>query len=103
NAVRLSYPSVDQMVQQFCVGEDSQLDGVVRFITNNEALAGAFRASNWAHVAFFYNGSAYAQNGYDAKLQRYFELFSTGVTPDMRIRAAQVRLTYLGFDPRGID
>jgi len=32
NATGLGYADVDDMVQQFCAGEDAQLVGVTRFI-----------------------------------------------------------------------
>lgn len=103
NAVRLGYASAEAMVTQFQAGEDAQLDGVSRYLRNNPALATAFAKGNWAKVAFFYNGSAYAENKYDIKLQRFHDLFTISGTPSIDVRAAQARLAYLGFDPRGID
>jgi len=103
NATGLGYADVDDMVQQFCAGEDAQLVGVTRFIAGNAALLKALQSSNWAQVAFFYNGRAYADHQYDVHLKQYFDLYQTGVAPDLDIRAVQMRLTYLGFDPRGVD
>ena len=103
NATRLGYASAEAMVTQFRAGEDAQLDGVSRYLRDNPALATAFGKGNWAKVAFFYNGSAFAENKYDIKLQRFHDLFTISGTPSIEVRAAQARLSYLGFDPRGVD
>jgi hypothetical protein len=103
NASTLGYPAVQDMVISFLSGEDAQLDGSRRFIAANGALATAFRARRWATVAFFYNGEDYARNQYDVKLERHYHRFKTGGTPSVEVRAGQARLTYLGFDPRGVD
>jgi len=103
NAARLHYEGAEQMVAQFVESEDAQLEGALRFIVDNAALASAFRSKNWTQVAFFYNGAAFAKNEYHIKLQRYCDLYTAKGTPSIEIRAAQARLTYLGFDPRGVD
>ena len=103
NAVPLQYSDVEDMVARFLESEDAQLEGVRRFIGRNTALSAAFRAKNWVQVAFFYNGSGFAENGYDQKLARFYDLYTTKGPPNMELRAAQVRLWYLGFDPHGID
>ena len=103
NAVKLRYIGADEMATQFLDGEDVQLDGALRFIRANPALEAAFRDKVWKKVAFFYNGAAYAKNAYDAKLEHYCELYRLQGTPNIDVRAAQVRLTYLGFNPRGVD
>ena len=103
NATKLRYLNVDEMVSAFLQSEDAQLDGSRRFISDNPALAAAFRAKKWARVAFFYNGEHFARNQYDVKLDRYHDLFTINGTPSIDVRAAQARLTYLGFDPRGVD
>jgi hypothetical protein len=103
HAVRLRYLGVNEMVAAFAQSEDAQLDGSRRFIADNAALASAFRTRNWTRVAFFYNGQAFAKNEYDVKLERYHQLYLLKGTPSVEVRAVQVRLTYLGFDPRGVD
>lgn len=103
NARTLRYLGVEEMISNFINGEDTQLQGAFRFISSNEALASAFRDKAWARVAFFYNGSNYQKNGYDTKLQHYDELYRLKGTPSIDIRAAQARLTYLGFNPGGVD
>lgn len=103
NATKLRYFNVEEMVTAFQQGEDAQLDGSLRFISDNPALAAAFRAKKWAKVAFFYNGEGFAKNQYDVKLERYHDLYTINGTPSLDVRAAQARLTFLGFDPRGVD
>jgi hypothetical protein len=103
HAPGLGYASVEDMVARFRDGEDAQLDGMRRFIAANVALHNALRDRKWSQVAFFYNGAAYAKNQYDQKLQRFYALYSQHEMPDLSVRAAQVRLTYLGYDPHGID
>lgn len=103
NAVKLRYLGAEEMVTRFLDGEDAQLDGALRFIVDNPALESAFRNKKWTKVAFFYNGEAYAKNAYHIKLERYCDLYTIKGTPSIEIRAAQARLTYLGFTPRGVD
>lgn len=103
HAASLRYRDVEELVAGFIDGEDAQLDGAVRFIAANAALADALRARKWATVAFYYNGKNYAKNAYDVKLARYHDLYAAGRTPSLEVRAAQARLTFLGYDPRGVD
>lgn len=103
NASQLGYMGVETMIASFLEGEDFQLDGARRFITGNPTLESAFKKKKWATVAFFYNGKNFAKNGYDVKLERFHQLYAIKGTPDIELRAAQARLTYLGFDPRGVD
>jgi hypothetical protein len=103
NAVKLGYANADDMVTQFVESEDQQLQGTLRFIQSNAALARAFAGKRWDKVAFFYNGESYARNEYDKKLERYFTLYTLKGTPSMTIRTAQAWLTYLGYSPRGVD
>lgn len=103
NATGLGYTNVEAMIAAFKGGEDAQLEGCARFIAGNPPLAAAFRSSDWARVAFFYNGSSYAQNGYDRKLAASSRRYETSGTPDVELRAAQARLTYLGYDTGGVD
>lgn len=103
NARSLKYADAEQMINLFQKGEDEQLDGSFRFIMENSALSRAFRNRQWDRVAFYYNGSNYAKNRYDELLARYFLKYSTEGVPSIEIRAAQARLTFLGYSPKGID
>lgn len=102
HAVRLGYANVEAMVEEFKEGEDAQLTGCVTFIRNRKALHDALMEKDWARFAFFYNGKGYARNAYDRKLAAAFDQYSAS-TPDIEVREAQALLTYLGFNPKGID
>jgi hypothetical protein len=104
NATAIGYSSAEAMVTAFVESEDRQLEGCARFITANSALQKAVKAQNWDRVAFYYNGKKYAAKGYHKKLAAFHQTFSQpGMLPQVDIRAAQARLTYLGFNPKGID
>ena len=103
HAVALGYPGAEGMVAAFRDGEDAQLDGAVRFIRADAALLAAFRKRDWAGVALRYNDKDYRRNAYDTKLSQRYAKFRDGGAPDMKLRAAQARLTFLGYDPKGVD
>lgn len=103
NALQLGYLGAEAMVESFLEGEDFQINGAMRFITNNPPLESAFIKKKWATVAFFYNGKNFAEKGYDLKLERFCDLYMLRGTPSIELRGAQARLTFLGFDPRGVD
>ncbi len=103
NAKGLRYLGAQGMVTTFLNGEDEQLEASVRFIETNPALATAVKSRTWKTVAFFYNGSGYAENQYDTKLESNYGKYSAGTQPDLALRTAQARLLYLGIDPKGVD
>lgn len=103
NAAEVGYAGAEDMISQFRTSEDEQLEATVRFITGNRALRVAFAARRWDRVAFFYNGKNFAKNNYDANLARFHELYEARGLPSVDVRAAQARLSYLKFDPKGID
>lgn len=103
HATALGYPGSEAMVAGFCEGEDEQLAGVQRFIRAHPPLRQALLQKNWTRVAFFYNGAGYAEHGYHRKLEHYHDLYQLKGTPDITVRMAQAWLTYLGYQPRGVD
>ena len=103
NAASIGYASAEKMVEAFLDSEDTQLDGAVRFVTGRPALETAFRAHDWETVARHYNGSDFAKHGYHLKLAQFHDQYAAGGMPNLGVRAAQALLTYLGFDPRGVD
>ena len=103
NAVKIGYASADAMISAFAGDEAAQILGCARFINATPALRDAYLAHRWDRVAFFYNGSNYAINAYDSKLAAAHQDFLTNGCPSIDLRATQAYLTYLGFDPRGID
>lgn len=102
NAERAGFPDVEAMVAAMVDGEDSQLDAMVRFIAG-KGLASALRERQWAAFARIYNGAGFRKFAYDEKLAAAHQAYAAAGVPDLRVRAAQLYLTYLGHDPRGID
>jgi len=103
NARELQYEDVEEMVGAFCDSEDAQLEGVRRFVAARDALTAALREKNWARFARIYNGPDFASNAYDRKLEEADLQYTNHGVPDLDVRAAQLRLTYIGLDPRGVD
>ena len=70
------YPTAVSMVQGFAKGETHQLEGMLTFISNNDAMLRALRRREWAAFARLYNGPKYAVNKYDDKLAAAYKKFS---------------------------
>jgi peptidoglycan hydrolase-like protein with peptidoglycan-binding domain len=66
-------------------------------------LDAKLRVRDWTGFARGYNGPSYWRNQYDVKLKAAFEKFSSGVGRDLRARAAQGALQYLGYNPGDPD
>jgi hypothetical protein len=97
------FADVGSMVQAMAASEDSQLAAVVGFITSNR-LQKALQNQDWAGYARGYNGAGYAKNSYDTRLAQSYTVFKTGANvPDLTVRAAQLYLLFLGYDPHGVD
>lgn len=77
NAEVCGYSSARDMVTSFLRGEGAQLDGIVGFIIGN-GLASAMVRKDWKAIARGYNGSGYAKNQYDLKLEKAYRSFATG-------------------------
>jgi hypothetical protein len=96
------FPDVETMVQEMCDSESSQLAAVAAFLQSNN-LDAALQAHDWTAFARGYNGPNYAQNHYDTQLRGEYQKYAFGALPDLDVRAAQVYLTFCGFDPGRID
>lgn len=82
HATRLGYPSAPDMAVQFSKnGEAEHLRAFVHFIQLDADLHKALRARKWATFAKIYNGPAYADNLYDAKLARAYARHSAAAVP----------------------
>jgi peptidoglycan hydrolase-like protein with peptidoglycan-binding domain len=102
HATSLGFDSVESMVDAMTVSEDHQLDAMSRFIVDND-LHLALRNKDWTTFARGYNGPQFAKNQHDEKLHHaHVDLVANGL-PDLRLRSAQLRLLYRGFDPGPID
>ena len=102
HAESLGFADVEEMVADMVASEDGQLGAMARFVVGQK-LDRALRDHHWAGFARGYNGVSFAKNHYDEKLQwEYADLVANGL-PDLRLRTAQLRLLYRGFQPGPID
>jgi hypothetical protein len=102
NAERVGYRDVDEMVREMCQSEAAQVLAMARFIEAGK-LAGALRTHDWARFASGYNGPNFRINSYDTRLAAAHQALERGALPDLDVRAGQMILSFLGFDPQGID
>jgi hypothetical protein len=103
NATSIGYDSAEDMITRFKANEGAQLDGMVRFVRHNKKLAQALKDKSWETFARIYNGPGFAKNEYDKKLARFHAQFASGPQPDIDVRADQIRLTFVGHNPNGVD
>jgi N-acetylmuramidase/Putative peptidoglycan binding domain len=103
NATAVGFASIQDLVSTMCGSEDGQLQGVVGYIQANK-LQNALQQQDWVTYASRYNGPGYAKNQYDKKLALAYALYQDATKiPDLTVRAGQLLLLLLGFDPKGID
>lgn len=96
------FQNVEDMVAAMSASEDQQLAAVARFLVASN-LCGSLQAHNWQSFALRYNGTNYRANQYDSKLAAAFQAHSAGSVPDLNVRAVQLYLTYLGYQPGPVD
>ncbi|CAB3809904.1 hypothetical protein LMG28614_07160 [Paraburkholderia ultramafica] len=94
--------SVEDMVERMTRAENDQLLCTATQMAKNGSI-NALRARDWTNFARNYNGPNFAVNNYDARLRAAFNSFSFGGTPDLKVRAAQNYLIYLGYFPGTVD
>ena len=63
------FRTVGDFVAAMCESERRQLLATCRFISKTNGMLASLRAKKWATFASLYNGSGYAENQYDRKLQ----------------------------------
>jgi hypothetical protein len=103
NASSVGFATIQDMVAAMTGSEDGQLQAVVGFIQANN-LQTALQQQDWVTYAEKYNGSNYAQNQYDTRLaQAYATYQDAAKLPDLTVRAGQLLLLLLGFNPGGVD
>ena len=102
NASAVGYADAETMVAAMCASEAAQVQAMAAFIAG-QGLAGALRSSDWARFARGYNGANYRINNYDTRLAAACDAMDRGTLPDLDIRTGQLRLSFLGFDPQGVD
>lgn len=102
NATAAGFADVERMVEAMAQSENAQLEGMARFIVH-KGLDDSLRDADWKRFAQGYNGKDYWKRGYERLLADEQERLERNGLPDLRVRAAQEYLTFLGFDPRGVD
>jgi hypothetical protein len=102
NFAAAGFPDVETMVSAMVDSEDAQLAGVAAFLKSSH-LDAPLHAHDWASFARGYNGPDFAKNHYDVSLRGEFQKYSFGAMPDLDLRAAQLYLTFCGFDPGPVD
>ena len=102
NFKQAGFENVEQMVAAMSGSEDAQLASFVAFLEANR-LDKHLQSHNWTAFASKYNGPNFAANDYDNKLSRAFDKFAKGPLPDLKVRAAQLYLTFAHIDPGPID
>lgn len=102
HAERLGYADVEAMVTSMVTSEDEQLRAMAAFI-EKAGLNRAMQSGDWTAFARGYNGPAFAKNRYDEKLTSEFTKLVTDGLPDLRVRSAQLYLTYRGLNPGPVD
>lgn len=102
NSASVGFADVEAMVSAMLDSEDKQFQAMVGFIKAFN-LSRYLAQGDWTNFALHYNGSDFQKNKYDTKLAQAHARYITGPLPSLRVRAAQLYLGYLGFDPRGVD
>ena len=102
NFASSGFPDIETMVEKMCESEDSQLGAISSFLKASR-LDGSLKAHDWTSFARGYNGPGFAKNNYDSRLRAEFQKYSSGVLPDLHLRAAQLYLTFAHFHPGPID
>ena len=102
NAGIAGYNDVEALVNAMTVSENEQLRAMAGEIIHN-GLHKALSAHDWPAFARGYNGPGYAQNKYDTRLAAAYQKYALGPLPDINVRAMQMYLTYLGYQPGSID
>jgi hypothetical protein len=96
------YNTVQDMVAAMVASEDNQLAAMAKFIDKN-GMSALLGSQNWAGFARRYNGPNYASNNYDGLLRHFYQIYSAGPVPDLKLREAQVYLSYKGYPVGTID
>jgi hypothetical protein len=102
NAASAGFADVEAMVKAMSSSEDAQFQGMAGFITANK-LSRFLQQGDWENFARRYNGPGFKKNRYDEKLADEHARYLKGPLPRLRLRAAQLLLTYRGFNPGPVD
>lgn len=72
NHAMVGFPTVQAFVNAMYESEGAQLQAFVRYVLTS-GLAPSLRRHDWAGFALGYNGSGFAENEYDTRLETAFE------------------------------
>lgn len=102
NAEIAGFSDVESMVAAMYKSEDSQMLGMFNFI-KSQNLGKYLENKQWEEFAKRYNGPGYKKNKYHIKLEIANNRYEHHPPPNIIVRGAQTCLTYLGFNPKGMD
>jgi hypothetical protein len=102
NTALAGFEKVEAFVAAMVASEDAQLNAMVQFLKTTGTI-NALLHHDWPKFARSYNGPNYAAHNYDGLLGHFYGVYKADGLPDLRIRAAQVYLTFEGFSPGLID
>ncbi|WP_374261467.1 N-acetylmuramidase domain-containing protein [Zoogloea sp.] len=102
NAGAAGYADVETMVSAMSQTEDAHVLAMAHFIEAH-GLASNLKNEDWAGFASGYNGKGFEKHQYDQKLKTAFARYSVGPLPDLDVRAAQLFLSYGGYNPGTVD
>jgi hypothetical protein len=102
NAAQAGFSDVEAMVAAMADSEDAQFAGIAGFIAS-ASLARYLQKGDWSEFAYRYNGPDFQKNNYDDKLAQCYARYAVGPLPDLRVRATQLYLGYLGYGTGGVD
>jgi hypothetical protein len=102
NAATAGFADAETMIRAMAESEREQLFGMANFIRHKQADR-SLRTHDWREFARLYNGAGFERNNYHTRLASAFQRYNTGFLPDLIVRAAQVYLVFLGFDPGPVD
>jgi hypothetical protein len=102
NCKATGFAQAADMVKDMVESEDKQLLAMANFLKSRR-LDDLLRAHNWAGFARQYNGPNYAANNYDGHLETFYAKYASSPPPDLKVRAAQIYLNYVGLLSGGVD
>ena len=102
NRRNVGFDTVYAMVAARLESEDRHLEALGQFIMGNPKCRIGIQRRDWGTFAACYNGPDFRRNDYDNRLAAAYEKNKRSL-PDIGLRAAQVALTYLGYNPGPVD
>lgn len=75
NAGRVGYVTAKEMYDVFSNSLEAQIAGIFDFVNTDKNLLNAARTNDFKTFAYYYNGSGYAANKYDEKLENAKKAF----------------------------